>query len=53
MSQEFRWVTFSLNGTEIAAFTVKGMAPREIQATVELLAYERGVTPSDIVVGTR
>lgn len=48
-----KWVTFTLNGKEIAAFTVKGMAPGEIQATVELLAYERGVAPSDIVVGTR
>ena len=53
MSQEYRWITFSLNGKEIAAFTVKGYVPGEIQATKELLAYEKGVAPSDIVVGTR
>lgn len=47
------WVTFSLNGKEIAAFTIKGMAPGEIQATVELLAYEKGVTPAEITVGAR
>lgn len=52
-SRQISWVTFSLNGKEIAAFTVKGMAPGEIQATVELLAHERGVEPSDIIVGTR
>lgn len=53
MIQEFRWVTFSLDGKEIAAISVKGIAPCEIQATVELLAYEKGVTPSEIVVGAR
>lgn len=50
---DVKWVTFSLNGKEIAAFTVNGMAPGAIQATVELLAYGRGVAPSDIVVRIR
>lgn len=53
MIQEFRWVTFSLNGKEIAAISVKGLFPGEIQETVKLLAYEKGVTPAEITVGAR
>lgn len=48
-----KWVTFSLNGTEIAAISVKGLYPGEIQETVKLLAYEKGVTPAEITVGAR
>ena len=48
-----KWVTFSLNGKEVAAFTVKGMAPDEIKETAALLAYEKGVHRSEIVVGFR
>lgn len=53
MSQEFRWITFSLNGEEIAAISVKGLFPGEIQETVKLLAYENGVTTGEITVGAR
>lgn len=53
MSQEFRWITFSLNGEEIAAISVKGLFSGEISDTVKLLAYEKGVDPSEIVVGAR
>lgn len=53
MSQEYRWITFSLNGKEIAAITIKGLFPDEIQETVKLLAYEKGVDPSEITVGRR
>lgn len=53
MSQKPRWITFSMDGKEIAAVTIKGTFPGEIQATVELLAYEKGVDPSKITVGTR
>lgn len=48
-----KWVTFSLNGKEIAAFTVKGMAADEIKETADLLAYEKGVHRREIVVGFR
>ena len=50
---EPRWITFSLDGKEIAAVTIKGSFPGEIQDTKELLACEKGVDPSEIVVGTR
>lgn len=53
MSQEPRWITFNIDGKEIAAITIKGTFPGEIKATAELLAYEKGVDPSKITVGTR
>ena len=52
-SVDAKWITFSLRGEEIAAFTIKGYCSGEIQVTKELLAYEKGVDPSDIVVGAR
>lgn len=52
-SKNPRWVTFILNGKEIAAFTVMGMAYDEIKETVKLLAYEKGVDPDEIYIGTR
>ena len=53
MSKEPRWITFNIDGKEIAAVTIKGLFPGEIESTVELLAYEKGVNPSKITVGTR
>lgn len=53
MSHEKKWITFSLDGKEIAAMSVKGTFPGEIKATIELLAYEKGVDPGKIVVGSR
>lgn len=53
MRKEPRWITFSIDGKEIAAVTVKGTFHGEIKATIELLAYEKGVDPSKITVGTR
>lgn len=50
MSQECRWITFSLNGVRIAACTGKGWTPEEIQETAELLAFENGVDPKHIVI---
>lgn len=53
MSQDHRWITFNIDGKEIAAVTIKGTFPGEIKATAELLAYERGVDPTKITIGTR
>ena len=53
MGPEHRWVTFSVDGVEIAAITFKGLFPGEIKATIEFLASEKGIDPSKIVVGTR
>lgn len=53
MSTEPRWITFLLHGKEIAAITIKGLFPGEIEDTVKLLAYEKKVDPGEIIVGTR
>lgn len=50
---EAKWITFSLNEKEIAAISIKGSFPGEIDDTVKLLAYEKEVDPSEIVVGIR
>ena len=50
---EAKWITFSLNGNEIAAISIKGSFSGEIDETVKLLAYEKEVDPSEIVVGIR
>lgn len=50
---EAKWITFSLNGKEIAAISIKGSFSGEIDETVKLLSYEKEVAPSEIVVGIR
>ena len=50
---EPRWITFTLDGREIAAVSIKGFFPGEIKETVSLLAYENGVEPGKIIVGHR
>jgi len=50
---EAKWITFSLNGNEIAAISINGSFSGEIDETVKLLAYEKEVDPSEIVVGIR
>lgn len=50
---EAKWITFSLNGKEIAAISIKGSFSGEIDDTVKLLAYEKEVDTSEIVVGIR
>lgn len=42
------WVVFTLNGKELAAYTVRGTFSGELQATKELLAAEKGVDVSQI-----
>ena len=49
----FKWITFSLEGKEIAAISIKGSFPGEVKDSVELLAYEHGVDPEKIEVGYR
>ena len=50
---EPKWITFILNGKEIASISIKGSFPGEVEETVKLLAYEKEVEPSEIVVGIR
>ncbi len=42
------WAAFFLNGEELVAFTLKEATCDEIEATVELLAYEQGCDPAEI-----
>lgn len=42
------WVVFTLNGKELAAYTVRGTFSGELQATKESLAAEKGVDVSQI-----
>lgn len=49
----FKWITFSLDGKEIAAISIKGSFPGEVKDTVGLLAYDRNVDPDKIEVGYR
>lgn len=53
LNKKAKWITFSLNGKEIAAISIKGSFPGEVKETVALLAYEKKVDPSEIVVGAR
>lgn len=52
-AKKHRWITFSLKGKEIAAISIKGSFPGEVEETTKLLAYEKNVDPGEIVVGTR
>lgn len=44
------WVVFYHGREELAAVTLQGLFPGEIRATIELLAYEHGLTQDDISV---
>lgn len=48
-----KWVVFFLDGKEILAISIEGLASGEIEETAKLLAYEKGVSPDLIKVGTR
>lgn len=48
-----QWITFSLDGKEIAAISISGLSPDEIGETTELLAYEKGVSPDQIKIGSK
>ena len=45
-----QWVVFLHRGQELAACTLRGLAPGEIRATIELLAGERGIPSQEISV---
>ena len=45
-----KWKVFYCNGKELCAYTVKNTFGGEEDATRELLAYENGVSVSDITV---
>ena len=42
------WVVFILGGREICAYTVRGTFAGELQATKEMIAYDKGVALSAI-----
>ena len=44
------WFVFYLDGKELAAVTSKGSTVDELNETLHLLAYERGVHPNAIEV---
>lgn len=44
------WVVFYHGKRELAAITLQGLFPGEIRATIELLAYENGITQDAISV---
>ena len=48
-----RWIAFMYDGKEIFAYTIKGTFPGEMQATKELLAAERGISPEEITIKLR
>lgn len=45
-----QWVVFYHGKQELAAVTLRGLFPGEIRATIELLAYEHGITQDSISV---
>ena len=47
------WAVFrnKETGQELAAYTIRGTAPGEEAATIELLAFENGIEPEQIAVG--
>ena len=46
------WVVFTYQGRELAAYTVRGTFPGEMEATKELLAAEHSCRQEDIQVRT-
>jgi hypothetical protein len=43
------WIVFyGPDGQEIASYTQRGTFAGELQDTIALLAYERGISPGDI-----
>lgn len=44
------WKVFTKNGRELFAYTVRGEDEEEQAATIALLAYENGCSPSSIHV---
>ena len=48
--KEYRWVVFSIRGRELCRYSIKGTFTGEMEATVELLAYENGIEADEIEI---
>lgn len=48
MKEEY--LVFYYKQKELAAYTLRGTFPGEMEATKELLAYEKGITAAEIQV---
>ena len=48
MKRGRKWIVFFLAGEEILRYTMEDEGQEERQETIKLLAYERGVSPSEI-----
>ncbi|MBP5461924.1 MAG: hypothetical protein J6Y20_07355 [Lachnospiraceae bacterium] len=48
MSKE-PWVVFTIDGVEVASYTVRGTFAGELADTRALLAYEHGVSVDEVV----
>lgn len=46
--KESGWIVFYHGGREILRISKKGLCEDELQATIGLLAYERGLSEGDI-----
>ena len=46
--KEPRIVFYGPDGNELAAYTLRGTFPGELQDTISLLAYEHGLSPGEI-----
>lgn len=44
------WIVFYHNDKELVAITVNGLTFDEIFSTKKLLAYERGISPDEIMI---
>lgn len=44
------WIVFYHNDKELVAITVNGLTFDEIFNTKKLLAYERGISPDEIMI---
>lgn len=44
------WLVFTFRGREICSYTVRGTFAGEREATTNQLAFDRGVSPSEIGV---
>lgn len=48
MKTSSSWISFYLDGKEILRISKAGLHEGELEATIGLLAYERGVSEGDI-----
>lgn len=46
----YNWIVFRLNGRVLCKYSIKGTFLGEMEATLELLAYDNGVDPQDITI---